>query len=606
MQDSQRVSPLWSPSQLDLGHDIQLSLSHSGGYIRNALSSRRDNSVSTYFDPKNRPRGTLDDFLASDGAFFEDGYSTDPDLTLYDVEQAVERGIDAWLDRVTDNDGACVKLEVLGEKYSSKAAETYAGNPELLSVMLLTTVELWVALDTLAIREIPILADYSPEVPASLLEVLLFQKNASLHRLRRAHQYISNRHSRSNRGSVFSSATGKDSFAVRFYGESFHLQFLKARIEEAAQRDRDKKMVQLEKENARHADLKQKCVNTDHSSAITQDGREYHPKNCTKCKLEQRLRRLQIPLHEWPLPTEKLYAEAVVFELDCPVSFNMWRTATFHLLVDLCSPTLKPKDPYIKLTQYDALRPYFVQHPRSRITLGSDTKPFTVSHYNRVSLPTTEKRVCVNNGLKFSGFDTHSRTPVSEALGRVNVTRYCTYELPSGPYRSLQKFVVTPCHVSNEVMANQLDCHKELSIHEYLAFGHLRSGGSLQWLNILRELRGRSLTFRRYEVHALIAQAASQAGPLASEEWMWHQEIRQPSFCYALIEELESLFKDVKANWLEGVTMDTISFLLGRILVSNPDQAVSQKAIELLCAVRHKTFSWVMDLSKSSHGNTRR
>ena len=609
VQTAQRVSPLWAPSQLDLTRHTELSLSGSGDYLRNCLAHHIINPLDTPFNPKHRPRGSLDDFLSSDGTFFEEAYRTEPQVTLYDVERAVEQGIDRWVDRAINHDEACVKLEILGNKYSSSALRTYGNNPELLSVMLLTTIELWVALDKIVIKEIPMLAEYSPEVPTHLLEDLLLCKSGSLDRLRHLHQYLSRRHSHSRRHtqtqsqwSVFSPTITANTFAVRFYNESLRLQDLKGRIEEAAQRDVDKKVAQLEKSNARYVDLKQRVVNTEHSSAVTQDGREFHPKNCEKCRLERRLGRMEIAVHEWPLPAENLQAEVVMFELDCPVSFNMWRTATFHLLLDLCSPSPEPKDPYIKLNKYDALKPYFVRHPRSRISLGSDTKPFVVSHYSKAPIPTTQKRVCVNNGLTFYGFDCHARVPLSEALAHIDIRRFCTYELPSGPYQSLQKYVDVTSHTSNEVLANQADCHKDLSIHEFMSFGHLRSGGLLQWLNILRELRDRSFSFRRQEVHSLIAQAVSQVGPLVDAGWTWHQEIRRPSFCYALIAELESLLKDVKANWLEGVTMDTISFLLRRLLTSSPNQAVSQKVLELLRAMRRRVFSWMTDLSNKLAG----
>ena len=311
---------------------------------------------------------------------------------------------------------------------------------------------------------------------------------------------------------------------------------------------------------------------------------------------------MQIDVHEWPLPAEELQAEAVVFELDCPVSFSMWRTATFHLLVDLCSLSVEPRNPYIQLSEYVALHPYFVRHPRSRVSLGSDAKPFAVTHYGKMSIPTTRERVCINNGLTFYGFDSRACVSVSEALGAFalgafDVRRYCTYELQSGPYQELQKYVGTTSHTSNEVLANQADCHRDLSIHEYIAFGHLRSGGLLQWLNILRDLRGRSLSFRRHEVHFLLAQTVSQVGPLGNTEWEWHRELQQASFCNALLEELESLIRDVEANWLEGVTMDTISLLLRRLLMASPNRGVFLKALGLLRTVRGKLFSWIEELS---------
>ncbi|KAG8217925.1 hypothetical protein J3R82DRAFT_6091 [Butyriboletus roseoflavus] len=598
VQAAQRISPVWTPSQLDLTRDIQLSLLGSGDYLRNALANHCIEPPDATFNPELRPRGTLDDFLSSDGAFFEEAYRTEPHVALYDVERAVEQSIDTWVDRVRNNDEACVKLEILANKYSSSALITYANNPELLSVMLLTMIELWVALDKIAIMEIPMLAEYSPEVPTSLLEVLLLCKTKSLHRLRHAHEYLSHRHSQSqSQWSVFSQTVAADSFAVRFYASSSHLQCLKTQIEEAAQREVRDKVAELEKANARHVEFQQTADKINHQYIGNRNGTESHAGYCNKCFYEQSSKNMDIALHEWPLPAEQFRAEAVVFELDCPISFNMWRNATFHLLVDLCSPAIEPKKPYIQLSKYVALQPYLVQHPRSRISLASDTKPFVVSHYSRTRIPTTQEEVCVNNGLNVYGFDSHSYIPVSEALGRLDIGRYCTYQLQSESYQNLQKYVDATSHTSNEVVANQADCHQDLSIDEFMAFGHLRSGGLLQWFNILRELRGRSLSFHHHEVHLLLAQAVSQVGPFANAEWTWHQEIQQPSFCYALLGELESLLRDVEANWLEAITMDTISFLLRRLLASSPDQAVSQKALGLLRTTRGKVFSWVQELS---------
>ena len=600
IQAAQSVSPIWTPSQLDLTGDSQLSLLGSRDYLCDALANHCIDPPDTPFNPEHRPRGTLDDFLSSDGAFFEEAYCAEPHVALYDVERAVEKSIDAWIDRVSNNDEACVKLEILANKYSSSALTTYTNNPELLSVMLLTMIELWVALDRIAIKEIPMLAEYSPEVPTGLLEYLLLSKAGSLHRLRRAHEYLSHRHSLSqSRWSVFSPTITADSFAVRFYANSSHLQRLKTQIEEVAQREVRDKVIELERANARRVEFQQTAAKIDHQYVVNRYGTKDHAGYCNKCFYEHSSKNMDIALHEWPLPAEQLRAEAVVFELDCPISFNMWRTATFHLLVDLCSSPIKPKNPYIQLSKYTALQPYFVQHPRSRISLASDTKPFVVAHYSRTLIPIPQEQVCVNNGLTFYGFDSHVCIPVSDALalGHIDVGRYCTYQLQSESYQSLQKYVDATSHTSNQVMANQVDCHQDLSIDEFMAFGHLRSGGLIQWLNILRELRGRSLSFHRHEVHLLLAQAVSQVGPFAHTGWTWHQEIQQPSFCYAFLGELESLLRDVEANWLEAVTMDTISFLLRRLLASSPDQAVWQKTLGLLRTARGKIFSWVQELS---------
>ena len=61
----------------------------------NALANRLIDPSATLSTPEHCPRGTLDDFLSSSGAFFE-AYRTEPHIALYDVEWAVEKSADAY------------------------------------------------------------------------------------------------------------------------------------------------------------------------------------------------------------------------------------------------------------------------------------------------------------------------------------------------------------------------------------------------------------------------------------------------------------------------------------------------------------------------------
>ena len=590
-----RTSPPHAFSELKLADDVRLSLLCSREYLAKCLHNH-DAVPAIPFHPERLPRGTLNDFLSSDGAFFADAFRAKPHVALYDVEYAVEEGIDTWVDGITNAGEACVKLEILANKYSSAALKTYANNPELLSIMLLTMMELWIALDKVAVAEIPMLGEFSPEIPTSLLENLLLRKAASFRRLHHAYQYLSRR-SRAGAGSasessVFSAAISEDTFAVRYYKQSTRLQDLKGRIEEAAQREVDKKTNELGKANKQHAKLKLEVDGMQHTY-FTVDHTQHHSASCRKCELKKQLDGMEIDVYEWPLPDDDLQAAVVVFELNCPLAFNMWRSATFHFLVNLYSQRPRGKRPYL-LGAYPGLQPYFVQHPRSNITLASTSSPL---ERKGLVIPATEEQIRVSNSLNFFGFDTVTGIAVSNAFGDINIKRYCTYELQMGPYSNLQQFVDGTVHTSNDVLAGQADCNKDLSIHEFIAFGHLRSGGSLQWLNILRELRDRSLTFRCPDVHLLVAQASTQVGPLSSTGLKWHKELRRDAFGDAIVHELENLVVDVEANWLEGVTMNTVAFLLGRLFASNPDQAVLAKVLALLRIVRMKVFSWVQELS---------
>ena len=90
---------------------------------------------------------------------------------------------------------------------------------------------------------------------------------------------------------------------------------------------------------------------------------------------------------------------------------------------------------------------------------------------------------------------------------------------------------------------------------------------------------------------------AFQVGPLDlnTGTWIWHQELQDPSFCDALLDELEKLFVDGTGS-IAGVLMNTVSLLLTRVLMSSPSEDISDRVIVLLRSVRRKTFSWVQDL----------
>ena len=224
--------PFINPSPDQLIRDTQLSLVNCRKYIQSALTNLGHEATDTPFHPNYRRRGTIEDFLASNGTFFDEAYEADPDGTIYDVEQSVEQGIDDWLVRATNTDEACVQLEVLMDKWVMKS-ELDSKSPEDASNRFLTSIELFVALDKLVVKEIPMLADYSPEIPIILLERLLLRKATSLHRLSRAYQCLSLRHSRSRPGwSLLSDEFTEGSFPVRYYDQSQHLQQLKARIEQ--------------------------------------------------------------------------------------------------------------------------------------------------------------------------------------------------------------------------------------------------------------------------------------------------------------------------------------------------------------------------------------
>jgi hypothetical protein len=64
-------------------------------------------------------------------------------------------------------------------------------HPEHMSIFLLTVLELWVVLDRLVAEIIPLVKDYSPEIPAELLHPLLLPRLTQMRRALKVEDYIS-------------------------------------------------------------------------------------------------------------------------------------------------------------------------------------------------------------------------------------------------------------------------------------------------------------------------------------------------------------------------------------------------------------------------------
>ena len=160
----------------------------------------------------------------------------------------------------------------------------------------------------------------------------------------------------------------------------------------------------------------------------------------------------------------------------------------------------------------------------------------------------------------------------------------------------LQRYFGNIFRQSNDILADSMRSVYNLFSQESSAFAHLRSGGSLQWFNILRELRSRTLDFRFQEVYLLFAQASAEVGPLdGTGEFVWHQESQNTSFCHALLDELEDLSADVRAGSSDGPAMATISLLAG-VLTSRNFTGIAERAIRLLRNVRCKIFNLIHEL----------
>lgn len=561
------TGPTWQPDRLDFKADAEASLHNSTNYLTKTLRSYSHGFVPIRFTPPGGARlNTVQDFtqftngqleMAVKPAVFEDQC-----VALNDFEFAVEKYLESWAYANRENDDAPNVIASCIQQYSALAEYIYGANAEDKSIMILTIMDLWVALDHLTIWQCPLLKQYSPEIPSDFLHPLLLNRSSTLERALRIEEYLGWRHSEPHEiTSIFSNDITKSSFAVKYFGTSEYLQRLYDEIINDAQQKQASKRTELASLNETSKSLRSAASNLDHefSDSHTRDCRV----TCRRCQLENEARALEIHVHEWPLSSSIVRAQQTVFELSPPPAFSAWRDMTYMILRDLGLSSVPGNydTPKAFLNSFSGLSRWATQSRKdSRLIIGSTTKSFSdQTHYKRLGIPANESSVLVNNGLSFSLFDCYRGSWTIDSFSTSDVTELCTPPIPkSSPYHHLHHFVSKTKHTSNDIIASQADCPEEITLHEFLAFSGLRSGPRLQWLNIAKELASPYLSFRLGEVHTLITQAAWQLGPLSDDVREWHVDLSTSSFGNALLRELESLLEKIAGNWLEEVTVRTI------------------------------------------------
>ncbi|KAH9056907.1 hypothetical protein EDB87DRAFT_1634224 [Lactarius vividus] len=596
------LSPPWLLETLDPAANSTISLAISYTHLKKMLNSTSCISPKTQFSPSDTPRlNNTRDFKQFTEDRLANAIAKDRRIALADFEVSVEKYLGSWATASLHNDGALEAIASCIDQYLSGAKDLYGTNAEDNSVMILTILDLWVAMDTFTIQQCPLLKQYSPEIPTRFLHPLLLHRSDSIKRALSIEEYLSRRYEEAlDVTPIYSNSASELSFSAQYFCSSGSLQSLYGDINTHAHEERAKKRAELATLNQQARSLSKEASKLDHEQIKDTFGNETHSGVCKKCELERQSKALKIRVHEWPLPSSILRAQQAVFELSSPPAFSIWRDTTYLLLRDLGMSEVpdSPNQPKLLLDAFSGLNRWATRSHR-RITIGSTTKSFfDNTHYKTVGIPAEESSVLLNNGLSLRLFDRSRKSWVVGSFSESSVESLCTPPVPtSSPYAPLHFAVSGTQHSSNEIIASQADCPKEISIHEFAAYSGLRSGPRLQWLNIARELASPALSFRREEVHVLITQAAWQVGPLSDDMRDWHIDLGVPNFGKTLLRELDSLIEKIRANWLEEVTVRTIALICSRLMASATDPEVCEGVCVLLRKARDLTYQWIRDLS---------
>lgn len=600
---TKRIVPL--PRRADTGSTV-LSLCHSRAILQRilgeALSTRpptdihlgeryRRTSQKTIWEPR-------DNISVSDYLFLA---KSEKDIST-DVRKPFGRGANGDLDRY------CVEFKTVMLQYQRLASSAYKSDPEQLSIMIVTLLEMWQAIDSIALMLYPLLAEYEPEFPRDILYSLQIAQLSDLQRVQDIENYLEDRRSfaKASYPSVFRELS-PESFAVRYFDQSQEMQQLAATIYAADERAKAEKEEEwVTRSSEYEAIMKQAAEKTCLfvENPIDPLQRQHDDRRCLKHQLERKGARMRIQIHEALLPDDTAHVKSLVFELLLPKGFAAWRDATWQLVQLGRRTTKSDREPqhWCLLGDYQGLRSY-MRPTGSSITLASHTKSFLKAHYAQVSFPIPLDKVCLGHGLKYRLFD-HSRGLwTSSHREKPSFADLCApYLPPKSVYGSLRRYLHPTFDgkppSANEIIASQTHCPNSLTPTEFTTFQDLRLGNRIQWIRLLRELASSNLNFGTLEVGILVTELALVVGPPNEKNLLraGHWVFEDLPFCIALNAQIQRRLESIAANWREGQTVECLLVLLQRIwsLATSPE--AKKEAENSVLYVRKVTHNWSRSL----------
>jgi hypothetical protein len=210
------------PLDLDLTNDTVQSLLNSRSYLQKVQHERSSHKKPPpLFVPDLRPRlYGIPNFTGFNKGCLSAAFSAHKHVALFDFENAVHTQLSDWAEQNRKNESSCALISSCIDQYHSAASSYYVQDVADQSIMVLTELDLWVALDRLATSQHPLLLDYSPEIPENLIEPLLLRRSLHIERANMIQSYLRCRHANANSGSVFTVKATSASLSVRFFRQA--------------------------------------------------------------------------------------------------------------------------------------------------------------------------------------------------------------------------------------------------------------------------------------------------------------------------------------------------------------------------------------------------
>jgi hypothetical protein len=207
----------------------------------------------------------------------------------------------------------------------------------------------------------------------------------------------------------------------------------------------------------------------------------------------------------------------------------------------------------------------------------------------------SESKICVRHPwFRYDYYDHKTHFRGVDIWWNPRIPAACSFaeHQTTSPLDSWTRFTQ---HTSNEVIAAQASCPQTMSLDEFRAFGHLRSGLSLQWANVLCQLMAPSLDWNKRSTYFLILQACCEAGPAHPDGSVFrqtHADLLNDGFIHNMSFALTEALQRFRANWQNDTAISLLVCLATRVLSLTKSDFLIDNLLGFLSEAREVTINW--------------
>lgn len=282
------------------------------------------------------------------------------------------------------------------ETYINKAKSRYTNNELGRSRMILFCLVSIVILDKMSIEKHRILSEHKIGFETEIFEYLLIPNKAEIDIVQSLKNYVDVRN-RSRYSSLIDPNIDSNWFGCRFAKNDQDMMNTKEEIRRFAENEKTKKLIELGEERRKYDDKMAESRRLSCNCGRYESFGRSYKKHCEKHYLEQVANSMTFDIYEWPLPELDFKKNAVVFELRIPKEIANLRDAIFILYNHVLEIENKKNCWKNNWLEYDQIEKWKCGNQKF-LTLGSRTKLFRDSHYERPHVYSSDESFVTPNG----------------------------------------------------------------------------------------------------------------------------------------------------------------------------------------------------------------